>query len=91
MQFTPDDSRVQFETQGDDGFSLDVRELLLDGGEPFAYIMECVHQLQPGQTLQLHAIFEPVPLIKKLGKQGFTLTSAHAGLDHWVLSILRPE
>ena len=82
-----DDPRVVFTDEGNGRFSLDVRELLLDSGQPYAPIMNCVQQLQPGETLAVHAIFEPVPLIKKLSRQGYAVASEHHGVDHWVLAV----
>ncbi len=87
MEFVSDDRRVLFRTEEDGDFVLDVRALLLDGGEPYGHISTCVGQLAPGETLYLHAVFEPAPLIKKLHRQGFSTVSTHAGPDHWILSI----
>lgn len=82
-----DDPRVTFIDEGAGRFSLDVRELLLDSGQPYAPIMNCVQQLKPGETLCVHAIFEPVPLVKKLARQGYAVTTEHRGVDHWVLAV----
>lgn len=89
MHYWPPDPRVTFETEAPGRYHLDVREMLMTGGEPYAAIMACVRQLAPGEILYLHAIFEPVPLIRKLGRQGFALRSEHCGIDHWVLEIQR--
>jgi uncharacterized protein (DUF2249 family) len=51
--------------------TLDVRPILRAGGEPFGAIMKTVAALQPGEGLRLIATFEPVPLFKVLGAQGF--------------------
>jgi len=51
--------------------TIDVREDLRHGREPFAKIMQAAEQLQPGQNLLLVAPFEPVPLYSVLGRQGF--------------------
>lgn len=87
MQYDNLDPLVQFSDLGDGRYELDVRELMLDGGQPYSAIMGCIHELRPGETLELHAIFEPVPLIRKLQKQGFTAQAAHRGVDHWVVEI----
>lgn len=84
-----DDPRVVFSDEGGGSFSLDVRELLLDSGQPYAPIMSCVQQLNPGEILNIHAIFEPVPLIRKLSRQGYAVASEHRGVDHWVLAVRR--
>ncbi len=52
--------------------TLDVREDLRNGREPFLRIMQAVGALQPGQALRLIAPFEPVPLYGVLGQQGFS-------------------
>lgn len=53
---------------------VDVREDLRQGKEPFGRIMEARSALEAGQVMRLRAIFEPVPLYRVLGGQGF---------DHW--------
>jgi uncharacterized protein (DUF2249 family) len=90
MEFLPDDPRVTFLDEGDGIYQLDVRELLLSGGEPYQAIMQCVNQLQGGEILYLHAIFEPAPLIRKLERRGFALQSEHVGPDHWRLLLRLP-
>ncbi len=87
----PDDPRIRAWQDETGRRHLDVRELLLDGGEPYQHIMSAVNSLAPGETMTLHAIFEPVPLLRKLGRQGYGLASVHVGLDHWALDIRRPE
>lgn len=54
--------------------TLDVRDDIRRGQEPFAKIMTAVKGLRPGQALLLRNVFEPVPLYQILGKKG---------LDHW--------
>ena len=83
------DPLTTFIDEGEGLYQLDVRELLLSGGEPYSSIMSCVRQLAEGEKLYLHAIFEPLPLIKKLQRQGYHLRSEHVGPDHWVLEIGR--
>lgn len=53
---------------------LDVRDDLRNGREPFAAIMEARDRVPPGGALTVRAIFEPAPLYRVLGAQGF---------DHW--------
>ena len=54
--------------------TLDVREDLRAGREPFARIMEAVGRLRDGERLRILAPFEPRPLIGVLAAQGFTAT-----------------
>lgn len=87
MEFSSPHESVTFLDEGDGIYQLDVRELLLSGGEPYSDIMSCVRQLEPGEVLYLHAIFEPAPLIRKLERRGLATESEHLGPDHWRLSI----
>jgi uncharacterized protein (DUF2249 family) len=89
MEFSPDNDGIQFEAGSDGSYDLDVRELMSMGGEPYAAIIHCVRQLQPGEQLFLHAIFEPLPLVKKLSRQGYSLQCMHEGIDHWIVTIVR--
>ena len=52
--------------------TLDVREDIRAGREPFPRIMEAVGRLRDGEQLRIVAPFEPRPLIGVLGAQGFT-------------------
>ncbi|MDE3116362.1 MAG: DUF2249 domain-containing protein [Pseudomonadota bacterium] len=63
--------------------SLDVREILKSGGEPFSDIMRSVESLAPGQGLRLLAIFKPVPLFAVLAKRGFSHTEREIGGGDW--------
>ncbi|HEY7676391.1 MAG TPA: DUF2249 domain-containing protein [Candidatus Methylomirabilis sp.] len=54
--------------------TLDVREDIRRGQEPFARIMAAAKGLKPRQALLLRNVFEPVPLYQVLAKKG---------LDHW--------
>lgn len=51
---------------------LDVRPILLNGGEPFTKIMEAVETLGPDEGLRLYATFKPLPLFQVLGAKGFS-------------------
>ncbi|RBL91695.1 DUF2249 domain-containing protein [Chitinophaga flava] len=53
--------------------SLDVREMIAAGHDPFQRIMQEVRLLEPGQTLLLINSFEPTPLFRILQKQGFEM------------------
>lgn len=87
MHFDDEEGLALFTNNGDGTYDLDVRELLLAGGQPYAAIISCVNQLAAGETLRVHTIFEPAPLVRKLEKRGFGLQLAHAGADHYVLSV----
>ena len=63
------------------------RELLEEGGEPYAIIMECVHRLALGQRLVVHALMQPRPLMNQLGRMGYFVELRHAGPDHWELEV----
>jgi len=62
---------------------LDVREELRGGGEPFARIMTAVRELPQDGVLRLRAIFEPAPLYRVLGKQGFSHATEQLAADDW--------
>lgn len=62
---------------------LDVREDIRAGREPFARIMAAVRALAPEQTLVLRAPFEPLPLYRVLGRQGFSHRTECRGPDDW--------
>jgi hypothetical protein len=51
--------------------TLDVRDILSSGGEPFAEIMQAVAALAPGQGLRLLATFKPVPLFGVMAQRGY--------------------
>lgn len=64
---------------------LDVREILRAKQEPFPVIMDGVNKLADGEVLQLHATFEPKPLLKVLGKQGYASTVQKVADDHYIV------
>lgn len=63
--------------------TLDVREDLRAGREPFAKIMQAVGRLAPGQPLVLYATFEPVPLFGVMASRGFRHESREIGGGDW--------
>lgn len=63
--------------------TLDVREILRSGGEPFSKIMEAVNALSPGQGLRLFATFKPVPLFNVMAQRGFGHTEREIGGGDW--------
>lgn len=63
---------------------LDVREILLKKGEPFQLIMEHVDALVQDEVFELHATFEPTPLIRFLSQRGFRHAVRRLADDHVV-------
>ena len=62
--------------------TLDVREALRSGREPFSTIMQTIASLRPGESLKLIAPFEPTPLYAVLVQQGFSHQASAVG-DHF--------
>jgi uncharacterized protein (DUF2249 family) len=71
--------------------TLDVREDLGKGREPFSKIMNAVGQLRPDEKLLLVAPFEPVPLFSVLGRQGFDHQSKQIQSGDWEVLFTRRE
>jgi uncharacterized protein (DUF2249 family) len=69
--------------------TLDVREDLRRGREPFSKIMSTVLELQPEQGLLLIAPFEPVPLFAVLKKQGFAHEARETDKGDWEVLFTR--
>lgn len=70
--------------------TLDVREDLRRGGEPFPRIMQAVGSLSPGQGLRLLATFEPLPLYAVLSRKGFGHSAVRHGEGDWEV-LFSPE
>jgi len=62
---------------------LDVRPDLERGDEPFVRIMEAAATISPGNTLELIAPFEPVPLYSAMGARGFSHETTRVAPDEW--------
>ncbi|HZQ46715.1 MAG TPA: DUF2249 domain-containing protein [Verrucomicrobiae bacterium] len=69
--------------------TLDVREDIRCGREPFSKIMTTVATLQADQQLLLIAPFEPVPLFRVLEKQGFRHAAHPAQSGAWEVLFTR--
>lgn len=67
----------------DQVITLDVREDLRQGREPFAKIMSAVGGLGNGQTLRLLAPFEPAPLFRLLAAKGFSHRARPTDSGDW--------
>jgi hypothetical protein len=63
--------------------TLDVRDILKAGGEPFPQIMQAVEALAPGQGLRLFATFKPVPLFNVMAQRGFGHTEREIDGGDW--------
>lgn len=63
--------------------TVDVRETLKAGGEPFSDIMKAVAGLMPGQSLKLLAIFKPVPLFAVMAEKGYSHVEREIGGGDW--------
>jgi uncharacterized protein (DUF2249 family) len=69
--------------------TLDVREDIRKGGEPFSKIMDAVARLRPDENLLLLAPFEPKPLFGVLAKQGFAHTAREIEGGDWQVIFTR--
>lgn len=69
--------------------TLDVREDIRLGGEPFTKIMNAVARLLPDENLLLIAPFEPQPLFAVLGRQGFSHISKQNPSGDWEVFFTR--
>jgi uncharacterized protein (DUF2249 family) len=63
--------------------TLDVREDIRNGREPFSKIMSAITALRPDEQLRLIAPFEPVPLFAVLAKEGFQHCSQPVAAGDW--------
>jgi len=63
--------------------TLDVREDIQSGRDPFGKIMQAVTGLGAGDTLRLVAPFEPLPLFQLLARQGFTHQATPMSSGDW--------
>lgn len=70
---------------------IDVREDLRQGREPFQRIMAARQRVPEGGALVVRATFEPVPLYRVMGKQGFDHYTEELGDEDWRVSFYRPQ
>lgn len=70
---------------------LDVRPLFQKGESPCGIIDEAIDRVQPHQIFQLIAPFEPLPLIAKLNRLGFSHTSKQQDDGSWKLEFRKKE
>jgi uncharacterized protein (DUF2249 family) len=69
--------------------TIDVREDIRTGREPFSKIMGAAAALQADEQLLIIAPFEPVPLYQVLEKQGFRHSSKQAVAGDWEVRFIR--
>lgn len=63
--------------------TLDVRDDIARGREPFSKIMTTVARLRPDENLRLLAPFEPLPLFSVLAKKGYTHATKQLESGDW--------
>jgi uncharacterized protein (DUF2249 family) len=69
--------------------TVDVREDIRNGREPFSRIMNATGELRADEQLLLIAPFEPVPLFRVLEKQGFRHTVQSNKPGDWEVLFIR--
>jgi uncharacterized protein (DUF2249 family) len=69
--------------------TLDVREDIQRGREPFSRIMQTVASLKPDEALRLLAPFEPKPLYGVLAQQGFSSSTTQTAAGDWEVLFTR--
>jgi len=69
--------------------TVDVREDIRDGREPFSRIMKAAAALHPDEQLLLVAPFEPVPLFRVMEKQGFAFRAQALSSGDWEVLFTR--
>jgi uncharacterized protein (DUF2249 family) len=69
--------------------TLDVREDIRNGREPFSKIMNTVGALHANEQLRIIAPFEPVPLFHIMRKQGFGYTAKSNSCGDWEVLFTR--
>ena len=70
----------------DNVVELNVREMQKQKEEPFHVIMDAVDSLKQGDTLILHTIINPVPLLGVMEGRGFGNEVEQLEEDHWKIS-----
>lgn len=76
-------------TPGDKTVTVDVREDIRQGREPFDRIMAAVGRLEPGETLLLINSFEPLPLYRVMEQNGFTHWTERTADGAWKIYFRR--
>ena len=81
--------RTGIDSRNEKIVTVDVREDIRNGHEPFSRIMNTAGTLQVDQQLLLLAPFEPLPLFDALQKQGFTHTARQTESGDWEVIFIR--
>lgn len=68
---------------------LDVRDMLRARQDPFQVIMKQVEALNDDDILQLHATFEPAPLLKLMTTKGYQHKVEQVEPEHFVVQFYR--
>ncbi len=76
-------------TPSDKIVTVDVREDIRQGREPFDRIMAAVSQLEPGATLLLIVSFEPLPLYRVMAQNGFSHWADRTADGDWKIYFRR--
>jgi uncharacterized protein (DUF2249 family) len=71
--------------------TLDVRDDIRSGREPFSKIMNAAAAMQADERLLVIAPFEPVPLFRVMEKQGFVHNGQATGSGDWEILFTRPS
>ena len=69
--------------------TLDVRQIIAGGREPFPEIRARIERLGPNEGLSVLAPFLPSPLIEKLGGQGFSSKVERGSGADWMVYFWR--
>jgi uncharacterized protein (DUF2249 family) len=69
--------------------TVDARQIIASGGEPFEMIMTAAASLGPSEDLVVVAPFEPVPLEGVLSSQGFSYEPEEIGGGDWRVTFRR--
>jgi uncharacterized protein (DUF2249 family) len=69
--------------------TVDVRDDIRSGREPFSKIMSAVAALRADEQLRLLAPFEPAPLFRVMAKQGFLHTAQPIASGDWEVIFAR--
>jgi uncharacterized protein (DUF2249 family) len=81
-EMSAEETREEFVT-------VDVREDIRHGREPFSKIMDAVENLKPGETLLLINSFEPRPLYRVMANLGFSHWSEETATGDWKIYFRR--
>jgi uncharacterized protein (DUF2249 family) len=71
--------------------TLDVREDLRNGREPFTKIMSTVVALRPGEQFRLIVPFEPTPLFEVMERRGFRHAAQSVESGDWEVLFTRDQ